>query len=292
MGALKSKTSAKLSPNILDKYLISGYTRKYVTNTAFDNEINNIILMFVGKYKHLIQLLLKSSSILETEEQTRQLIELLCTKLDIINIEKLFLSQNNDLKSNIDISPQQFYSACDNKGPTIILLNHAHSHVNVKKYGLFGGYTSVPWTSPKDSVFKTDKNAFLFSLHYEYVVNKQSYWNTKIVDIKPHKINQAVQHCAGYGPCFGNKDLCIKYNTFNPMRAGGFGGMGKGFVRTEWTVWCEWNQNRFDLNNVTTVYNFTENDMSTQDVFYWDIRDTQVVMPHKFYECFKVTLRN
>jgi hypothetical protein len=63
---------------------------------------------------------------------------------------------------------------------------------------LFGGYTSIPWTS--DGSYKNDTTAFLFTL-----TNPHNIQPTKYL-IKPANTGNAVRHYGSYGPTFGHGD--------------------------------------------------------------------------------------
>jgi hypothetical protein len=80
-----------------------------------------------------------------------------------------------------------FHTRCDNKGPTLTVIQSNNNY-------LFGGYTSIPWTS--DGTYKNDTTAFLFTL-----TNPHNIPPTKYL-IKPGGTN-AVNHGGSYGPTFG-----------------------------------------------------------------------------------------
>ena len=92
----------------------------------------------------------------------------------------------------------KFHSKCDNKPNTLIVIKSTNGNI-------FGGYTEQSWSG---SGFKTDSNAFIFSL-----IN---------LDNKPKKIkwsrNQAIGCSTSHGPIFGaGHDLFIsdKSNTIS-----------------------------------------------------------------------------
>lgn len=86
-----------------------------------------------------------------------------------------------------------FHYYCDGKSPTVILIKS-------NKGARFGGYTEAPWE--KNYKYKTDKNAFLFSLD-----------NLKMFRVTESK--HAIL-CDSYGPTFGRSysysDLYICQN--------------------------------------------------------------------------------
>jgi len=91
-------------------------------------------------------------------------------------------------------TPQAFHTACDNKGPTIVL-------IKLGKGTLFGGYTSANWDSSNTSV--VDNTAFLFQLY---------------PTVKRYPVaagSNAITKNANSGPIFGTTDLIV-YQTGVP----------------------------------------------------------------------------
>ncbi|CAF1288690.1 unnamed protein product [Rotaria sp. Silwood1] len=82
-----------------------------------------------------------------------------------------------------------FHSRCNNKGPTITIIQSTGNY-------LFGGYTSVSWTS--DGSYKNDSTAFLFTLINPYNIAPTKYL------INPTQAGHAVYHHNSYGPTFGS----------------------------------------------------------------------------------------
>ena len=89
---------------------------------------------------------------------------------------------------------RNFHNRCDNKGPTICL------YKNDKK-NIFGGYTSIPWTT--DGKHHKSNDCFLFTLTNIYGIEPT---------IFPYKNNsESVFHRADRGPNFGNNaDIWIQ----------------------------------------------------------------------------------
>jgi len=54
----------------------------------------------------------------------------------------------------MDLKQKKFHAKCDNKPNTFVVIKSTKVHV-------FDGYTELSWS---DSNFKSDKNAFIFSL--------------------------------------------------------------------------------------------------------------------------------
>lgn len=96
-------------------------------------------------------------------------------------------------------SAADFHSKCDNVSNTLTVIKSSCNHI-------FGGYTSVAWD--KSNAYKTDSNAFLFSL-----VNSEN---------KPEKLMvknslQAVYCGAKNGPTFGKDELSLGKDMTNWM---------------------------------------------------------------------------
>ena len=86
----------------------------------------------------------------------------------------------------------KFHSACDKKGPTIVIVETTTGNV-------FGGYTDLSWGTSSGAYVKSS-NTFLFRLRP----------STKRYDIKAGKEGNAMYTNSGYGPTFGGgHDLYI-----------------------------------------------------------------------------------
>lgn len=85
-------------------------------------------------------------------------------------------------------STSDFHSKCDNKGPTITIIQSSTGYK-------FGGYTSVNWDIACNN-YKKDELAFLFSLD-----KNEKY------SIKKGCEEKAIWTGNGYGPIFGGHDL-------------------------------------------------------------------------------------
>jgi len=92
-----------------------------------------------------------------------------------------------------------FHSRCDNKGPTMTIVQSNNNY-------LFGGYTSVAWTSSADIGYKTDTTAFLFTLTNPHKIPPTKY------HIDPTKAENAIWYGSGYGLWFGDYDLGLSNN--------------------------------------------------------------------------------
>jgi len=91
----------------------------------------------------------------------------------------------------------RFHSACDNQGPTVVI-------VETTTGAVFGGYTDIGWT--KSTGHKPSTNSFLFRLQP----------SMKQYKIKSAETAKAVYHHANYGPTFGaGHDFFIKDFPFS-----------------------------------------------------------------------------
>lgn len=90
-----------------------------------------------------------------------------------------------------------FHRYCDQKGPTLTIISTKDGAY------LFGGYTSVPWSTSIG--YKYDPTAFLFILKTPTTNIAKKY------SVIEHiiQIDHAVLHRKDYGPCFGKGDLYI-----------------------------------------------------------------------------------
>eukprot|EP01084_Bolivina_argentea_P180602 312032_1 len=114
-----------------------------------------------------------------------------------IILELLYRSNEQDTLTDTDKDPKAFHSACDGKGQTVVIIQTEQQHI-------FGGYTSIPWTSPKNDEYKTDEKAFLFLLKSPISNQLKVYRN------KNNNGNEAVYHDVYYGPIFGDWDIVIE----------------------------------------------------------------------------------
>eukprot|EP01084_Bolivina_argentea_P109479 195695_1 len=179
MGSSQSVTSTKSTPTCLQfvEYLVCGYIHQSFYNNKNDDEIKE------------------------------QFIDLLLTKINIISMRKLFVFVPSKEENRYSNNAKIFHSKCDGKGATITIYN------GKRRFGtsIFGGYTNVAWSTPWlgfHSEYKSDKNAFLFSLKHSL----KEQFKPKIIKIKSDKIDKAVVHHSNYGPSFGIKDITISHS--------------------------------------------------------------------------------
>jgi len=83
----------------------------------------------------------------------------------------------------------QFHTKCDNKGgPTVCVIASTMNHV-------FGGYTTVPWTSSNN--YASDSNSWIYLVRAgKNITPKSGKW-------KVTQTQYSVYHNSSYGPSFG-----------------------------------------------------------------------------------------
>jgi len=98
-------------------------------------------------------------------------------------------------------SSKNFHEKCDNKGPTITLIKN-------EKGNIFGGFSSVSWTSQGD--YKQAPNSFLFTLTNIYGAKPTKF------QLKNNNDSRAIYNNSSYGALFGaGNDLHVKNNFIN-----------------------------------------------------------------------------
>ena len=106
----------------------------------------------------------------------------------------IFSSEKEDDKAS------SFHKNCDNIAPTLIL-------IETKEGFRYGGFTTQKWESPEQTIFKNDKNAFIFSLDTE-----------KKYDVTDHE--KSIQCSMFWGPYFGEGGaICVPDNFLQEKNA-------------------------------------------------------------------------
>jgi len=88
-----------------------------------------------------------------------------------------------------------FHSKCNSKSNTLVVVKSTNGNI-------FGGYTQQNWSG--DDGFKSDANAFLFSLNNKHEMQFK---------LKCMQADCAVYVKQGYSACFGRLDLCLRDNS-------------------------------------------------------------------------------
>ncbi|CAF3190198.1 unnamed protein product [Rotaria sp. Silwood2] len=160
----------QLKPNRVVKQLVDQY------RTISTPQIGKALILFSG-----------NGTLLNTEQQ--------------ILIKRLFQNEKKFLliyKATVNgFDSDDFHRYCDNRGVTLTLIQ-IHNRLHIKKRAsIFGGYTTIPWSS--QSGFYRDPQAFLFLLNQERITR----FNLRSQD------ETAVSHYASAGPVFGLDDIYI-----------------------------------------------------------------------------------
>jgi hypothetical protein len=102
-------------------------------------------------------------------------------------------------------SAEMFHKLCDEKGPTITL-------IETTKGFKFGGFTEVDWKSPRDPLYLWGKNIFIFSLDLQ----KKYLPKGGQAEIYCRKNNGP---SFGFGPDIRIEDNCFSTNSssFSPI---------------------------------------------------------------------------
>ena len=132
---------------------------------------------------------LKDSNILNDPEKIKMI-------SDWINPNKKII-YNQIYKATRDGGTgKNFHSHCDNKGPTLTLINSTNGYI-------FGGFISISWEGPTSWTYKSnDDSAFIFSIN-----NKVKYPIQDKSCVIYNEIN--------YGPDFGSSDIFLCENFLN-----------------------------------------------------------------------------
>ena len=164
--------------SIIVEFIVNGYIRD-----EYKAYIPKLILYHVCKYYGEI-----SPSNILNDKDWFQFITL---------ISKEFRNKKNKLNKIFDsikdgLTVRSFHSKCDDKGPTICLFKNAKNFI-------FGGYTSVSWSSHYSvNGYCDDKNAFIFQIKPQLFIAR----------IKDDDTQHAIYNYSGFGPVFGiNGDL-------------------------------------------------------------------------------------
>ena len=89
---------------------------------------------------------------------------------------------------------ENFHEYCDNKGPTLVL-------IETTKDKIFGGFTPLNWKKEDNGELGDDSNqTFIFSLNL----------NKKYDLIKTER--KAIRFTKDFGPIFGDKDIALNKN--------------------------------------------------------------------------------
>ena len=144
---------------------------KIIKNNEELNEISKIIKNDINKQNHIINWILEKIN------------------KDSLEFKLIFRMDENNYKS------EEFHKACDNQGPTLIL-------IKTKTQRTFGGFTPLNWDKTGGGIKDEQNQTFIFSL--------DSYKKFDILKIKEQAINNSSD-----GPKFGDCDIKLESNMKN-----------------------------------------------------------------------------
>ena len=96
-----------------------------------------------------------------------------------------------------------FHRTCDNKGKTLVLIKNSSGHI-------FGGFASIPWTTPSSCTGKQAPGSFIFTLTNMYGIQPTKF-NLKNENDSSGAVHHDKSYISGFGNC-GGKDIDIYSN--------------------------------------------------------------------------------
>ena len=144
---------------------------KIIKNNEELNEISKIIKNDINKQNHIINWILEKIN------------------KDSLEFKLIFRMDEKNYKS------EEFHKACDNQGPTLIL-------IKTKTQRTFGGFTPLNWDKTGGGIKDEQNQTFIFSLDI--------YKKFDILKIKEQAINNSSD-----GPKFGDCDIKLESNMKN-----------------------------------------------------------------------------
>ncbi len=177
------------------------------TRNEYENKFNRVNVPMPLKY--LIVAFSKpiiGSNILTLKEDTDFVKSVLTRIPNMKRFHLLFRASDHGFQA------KDFHQKCDNKNGASITI------IKSNWQNIFGGYTTVPWTSdgPGRAGMKTDQDAFLFLIRSSNDLQQKEC--PLLFDIKQDKAEYAVRHHPNFGPRFGVADIFINNacNDINP----------------------------------------------------------------------------
>ena len=156
---------------------------------------NNNYLIIISNFTELYKIKTKNidSVILSEEEKGNEYLNKLYEWSGYNKMELIYRGTRDGSNSNI------FHNKCDNQGPTICLFKN-------EKGNIFGGYTSISWTSPSSGQYKSANDSFIFTLTNIHGTAPTKYPNTN----SKYSVCHYPNHCPTFG---GGHDIYI-YNDY------------------------------------------------------------------------------
>jgi len=153
---------------------------------------------------------LKDSSILNDHEKIKMI-------SDWINPNKKII-YNQIYKATRDGGTgKNFHSHCDNKGPTLTLINSTNGYI-------FGGFISVSWEVPGGWTYKSnDDSAFIFSIDnkIKYPIQDKSCVIYNHINFGPDFGSNDIYLCRNFLDDNSNQCNCYNYYNASPEKLSG-----------------------------------------------------------------------
>jgi len=178
--------------NYLIKNLIKDTNYEFIIYSFYNNLIESKSEIY--KIKTLCNII--DSNILNESKREEEFIKKLNEWTGYKKMELIYRGTKNGMTSS------EFHNKCDNKGESITLIKN-------EKGNIFGGYASIPWTSPSKGTYYSAPESFIFTLSNIY--------NTEPTKFPSKNDQQEVRHSSGHGPIFGggSKDLGVYGDILN-----------------------------------------------------------------------------
>ena len=194
--ALKLQIEKKIKKDNIIQQQENNNNSDNINNNIDNKEEQNI--GFISPVDKNINLFSDSSIINSTEPQKSKELGLLYNFISQykfpFSTKLIFSSEKEDDKAS------SFHKKCDNIAPTLIL-------IETKEGFRYGGFTTQIWESTEQSIFKKDKNAFIFSLDTE-----------KKYEITDEE--KSIQCSMFWGPYFGEGGaICVPDNFLQEKNA-------------------------------------------------------------------------
>ena len=165
-------------------------------NTEYEFRICSFFNDIVGPWTEIKKIKTTSflSIILKDQEKENEYIKKILEWSGYKSMELIYRGSRDGMTSN------KFHEKCNDKGPTICLYRNEKS--------IFGGYTSIPWTS--DGKWHNSNDSFIFTLK-----NIHNTEPTKFPLKNNEQYQYSVYHNSTYGPSFGGgHDIGVIYSDF------------------------------------------------------------------------------
>ena len=167
-------------------------------NTNYEIRICSLYNNLIGLYSQIHKIKTLDienidSNILKESNKNNELLGKLYEWIGNKKMELIFRGTRDGMNN------KSFHNKCDNKGPNICLIRNEKGHI-------FGGYSSISWTS--DCNYHSAPDSFLFTL--------TNIHNTEPTKFPSKNDNKESYHHSTYGICFGGgHDLGINSDFIN-----------------------------------------------------------------------------